>query len=429
VWLFVPGTSSPSAQASEASNSASCSPCTIGERLAEASATWRGKPRLPQAWSRAWKQGGFIRLLSGPTCSPSTLDRGVAVFISSLREIPAKRTASPESALDPQESASLPPKSAASPRSAGLILSSARTCQGTRTDSSPPSLRHWKGWATALRQEYSARPKPVTPCGASDCSSWPSATVLDSTNTRNSTANRSNPNSTHSVGDTLCDAVTKWAAPRVLQGGPNSNREARGAGGPDLQEQATQWMAPNVPNGGRSASHAEQIGNTLYHGDKKVQLGLEHQAKDWSAPKASDGEKGGPNQRGSKGDVPLPGQAANWPCPMTADDGRKVTGTAHQAMLCNVAASFHPPSSLDQRIAGGSTSSTASPNSNQPSVRRKLNPIFVEALMRWPTGLSGFERQATAWTRWWLLMPSFLSTLCSPAASGPEQIPLFGEAA
>jgi hypothetical protein len=74
---------------------------------------------------------------------------------------------------------------------------------------------------------------------------------------------------------------------------------------------------------------------------------------------------------------------------------------------------FHPPSSLDRPIAGGSTSSTAGPNSNQPSVKRKLNPIFVEALMRWPTGLSGFERQETAWTRWWLLMPSFVSALCS----------------
>jgi hypothetical protein len=53
---------------------------------------------------------------------------------------------------------------------------------------------------------------------------------------------------------------------------------------------------------------------------------------------------------------------------------------------------FHPPSSPARPIAGGSTSSTDGPNSNQPSVRRKLNPIFVEALMRWPTGLSGFER-------------------------------------
>ena len=80
-------------------------------------------------------------------------------------------------------------------------------------------------------------------------------------------------------------------------------------------------------------------------------------------------------------------------------------------------------SSPDQPILAGAMSSTAGPNSNQPSVKRKLNPIFVEALMRWPTGLSGFERQETAWTRWWLLMPSYLSALCSTRA--PAQATLF----
>lgn len=72
-------------------------------------------------------------------------------------------------------------------------------------------------------------------------------------------------------------------------------------------------------------------------------------------------------------------------------------------------------------------SSTDGLNSNQPSVKRKLNPIFVEALMRWPTGLSGFERQETAWTRWWQLMPSYLSALCSTGEA--EQMDMFGAAA
>ena len=144
--------------------------------------------------------------------------------------------------------------------------------------------------------------------------------------------------------------------------------------GVSLSEAATEWMAPQVPNGGRSTAHAEQVGQTLYH------------------------------------------------------NGKKVTSVAHQAMLCNQAASFRPPSSPAQPIAGGSMSLTDSPNSNQPSVKRKLNPIFVEALMRWPTGLSGFERQEMAWTRWWLLMPSFLSQLCSQP-EGVAQMDLFGEAA
>lgn len=47
-----------------------------------------------------------------------------------------------------------------------------------------------------------------------------------------------------------------------------------------------------------------------YIADKKSQghgmRNLNDEAPHWSTPKASDGEKGGPNMRGSKGDLPLP---------------------------------------------------------------------------------------------------------------------------
>lgn len=420
-WLFVPGISSPSAQASEDLNSASCSPSTIGERLAEASATWRGKEQPPQAWSRRWKQGGFIRLLSGLTCSPSTLDHGVAQFISSLREIPARTTASPESAPGPMASDSLPPKSPALPKSAGLILSSERTSRGTRTDSLKPSPRHWKGWAIALRQEYSARPKPVIPCDASDCSSWPSASVTS--NRGGSQAPEKRRAGGHAVN--LEDVAEHWTPPQwpSPMAGATGTDSYNAAGNSDFSRKmmalidAAEWMAPVADDTGTRTKKYGQGGTAL-----------SMQATNWSSPKASDPEKAGPNMRGSKGDVPLPGQAMQWIAPMASDDGQKVTSVAHQKMLCNQAASFRPPSSLDQPIAGGSMSSTDSPNSNQPSVKRKLNPIFVEALMRWPTGLSGFERQEMAWTRWWLLMPSFLSQLCSQP-EGERQMDLFGEAA
>ena len=49
-------------------------------------------------------------------------------------------------------------------------------------------------------------------------SAWPTATVGDEKNTRNRTSGRSNPNSTHADGETLCDAVEieagKWPTPR-----------------------------------------------------------------------------------------------------------------------------------------------------------------------------------------------------------------------
>jgi DNA (cytosine-5)-methyltransferase 1 len=47
--------------------------------------------------------------------------------------------------------------------------------------------------------------------------------------------------------------------------------------------------------------------------------------------------------------------------------------------------------------------------------RRTLNPAFVEALMGWPTGWTGFDSAATEWCRWLRRMRSELSRLsCSP---------------
>lgn len=461
-WLYVPETSSACVQGSEGLSSESCSLSQVGERMVAGSLTWRGKEQQPQAWSRRWKQGGFIRRLSGLTCSPSTLDRGVEQFISSLVATPAKTTALQESAPEQAAIASSHPKSAASPKSAGLILSSERTCRGTRTDNSQPSSRHWSDWATALRQEYSVRPKPEIPCAANDCSSWPSASDVSTRGGSQSPEKRRAGG--HAVN--LEDVAENWAAPQARDHFPAHTPErikamkAQGHGMRNLNDEAATWHAPRAndpekrgqisddPRNGIAgqAEHWEAPtvgaitgGNRTRSGSRSDELLLTGQAmsasEKWSAPKASDGEKGGPNQRGSKGDVPLPGQAAQWAAPAARDHKGSSEGSMFRQdgksradlLDCQAEQFFRPPSSLDQPIAGGSICSTDSPNTNQPSQKRKLNPIFVEALMRWPTGLSGFERPETAWTQWWQLMPSYLSQLCT---TKPEQQPdLFGEAA
>lgn len=166
-----------------------------------------------------------------------------------------------------------------------------------------------------------------------------------------------------------------WTAPKTLTGGANSNRAARGAGGPDLQEQAEQWAPDN-----------------------------------WPAPATRDhkgSSEGSITRQDGKSRADMLDFAAEQFFPLTLSLSKGL-----------------PPSSPAQPIAAGSMSSTAGPNSNQPSVRRKLNPLFVEALMRWPTGLSGFARPETAWTRWWQQQLSFLSALVSSAAR-PDQGSLF----
>ena len=187
-WLYLPpeatpSTPSPSALASEASNSDCSLPTIIGDRLCAASATWRGKSEQPQAWSRRWKRGGFIRRLSGLTLEPSTADRFADAWISSLRATRAKAIPWPESGAANSTTAGCSIAPSTSSIKAGLQPSSARTCRGTPTDNSPLPSRHWSDWAAALRSEYSARPKPEIRCGGSDCSSshddWRSPAAQD----------------------------------------------------------------------------------------------------------------------------------------------------------------------------------------------------------------------------------------------------------
>lgn len=208
------------------------------------------------------------------------------------------------------------------------------------------------------------------------------------------------------------EAIERWATPSdISKRGGSQSPEKRRAGGHavNIEDQAENWAAP------QARDHFPP------HSPERIAA-----SEKWSSPKASDPEKAGPNMRGSKGDVPLPGQAANWPGPDTVNRVRDPETLAKCAAfrlrnagqktvplyLAEVAElHFLPPSFPAQPIPAGSKCSTASPNSNQPSAKRKLNPIFVEALMRWPTGLSGFERQETAWTQWWQLQRSYLSAL------------------
>ena len=51
-------------------------------------------------------------------------------------------------------------------------------------------------------------------------------------------------------------------------------------------------------------------------------------------------------------------------------------------------------------------------------VPRTLNPLFVEALMGWPTGWTGFDSVETEWCRWLRRMRCELSWLSSPPDGG-----------
>lgn len=139
----------------------------------------RGRPMLPRLLLRAWAMGHSTRLLSGLTLPPSTLDRGVASWIASLRATRASPTARSADRGEQTTSGSSSIRSSGSFPSAGLVVSSERTSQGTRTDNSVPSSLLWSGWAIALRREYSARPRLERPTTGSASISWPTPLARD----------------------------------------------------------------------------------------------------------------------------------------------------------------------------------------------------------------------------------------------------------
>jgi hypothetical protein len=232
----------------------------------------------------------------------------------------------------------------------------------------------------------------------------------------------------------LEDQAEHWMAPVADDTGARTKLD--GQGGMALSMQVATWNPQNWP-APTVRDHKGSSEGSITRQDGGHTINLEDQAEHWMAPVADD--TGARTKLDGQGGMALSMQVAtwnpqNWPAPTVRDHKGSSEGSItrqdgkSRADMLDFAAEqfFHPPSFPAPPIAAGAMSSTDSPNTNQPSVKRKLNPIFVEALMRWPTGLSGFARPATAWIQWQQLMPSYLSALASGFGPEPEQADLFG---
>jgi hypothetical protein len=140
------------------------------------------------------------------------------------------------------------------------------------------------------------------------------------------------------------------------------------------------WPTPSAtPYGNNQGGAAGRVG--------KVRPSLDSLASMWPTPRASDGDKGGPNQT-QKGKQAL-ASVAYWATPTSRDwkDG------LNPSMMV-------PTNSLLGRQAvrvtlpGQAKTGRMSP--------RALNPRFVEWLMGWPLGWTDCERSATESFRMWL---------------------------
>jgi hypothetical protein len=235
---------------------------------------------------------------------------------------------------------------------------------------------------------------------------------------------------------------------------------------------AQQWETPSV---------AVTAGSRLTRGgarsDEKLLTGQAVAlSQQWSTLRASDGDKGGPNQSFGAGGVPLPAMVSQWTTPVATDTGRTTQYAQGGTALSVQAGSWATPQAHDsvpgnpERVGrfgtkaggrnltdeasgwpsptarmyrGGGAAVTRSDGKSRldmldwaaeafqashpapaipdgetssppaPTSRPQLNARFAEWLMGWPQGWTSSGPSATEFARWQQDMRGELSTLCS----------------
>lgn len=408
MWLYVPNisTSSPSAQVDSALISAS----SWQFQALEQSAWSRGKPSRSRNWYQQWKRAIWLQRLFGAMPEPSTAERGVAQLTASLAASRASLTVSPAVSKDRTTNATSGLTLAASSSNQERNLSLSKTSpacsrQGlTKSLAQSGFIETFESLVLRLRSDCSRRQKLArrTRENASSSSQWPTATANMVTGQGQ-------------AGDDLQTAVARFQA--SARPTPTAN-DWKGSG-PTLERKDGQMR------GDRLDYAAEQL---------------------WSTPRASDAEKGGPNQSFGAGGQPLPSQAAQWATPrvavnrtstiaMARPDSVSSLSLEQQAEILagitpiEVARSekllkrFGLSSPQDQKP--GESGQTSSPE------RRSLNPLFVEWLMGWPPGWTllawtDLGCSATELSHWKQRMRSALLSLGLPQEAPPAQLALFG---
>jgi hypothetical protein len=345
MWLYVPSIPCPSVAEWEDLNSDSKSLSAV-EYAPFVTLSAKPTPR-PFSW-RGWRTRPWIRLLYGTTSAPSMASRGVESWIASLQATRASH--SPALASDSGNSTSgisgmtLPELSGRFPRH----LYSSKTLQEQLSFELDASV-NWRAWATELRRDYSARRKWAHHIRGSGYSCWgQTPRPFDARGFHKGEKDNGS----------LTELVVNWATPD---------------------------LAPDAPNKGANVKCRE--------------ASLGPQAKNWTSPSVSDlftdRLQSSQQSDGSKHSVNLSQEIQNWPTPASRDTKGDYSdeamirkdGKSRLDLLPNVASRF---SLQDQP-----TTKSGEKSSNNT---RKLNPLFVEWLMGWPIGMTGFEPVGTEWS-------------------------------
>ncbi|WP_235931380.1 hypothetical protein [Paracoccus xiamenensis] len=120
-----------------------------------------------------------------------------------------------------------------------------------------------------------------------------------------------------------------------------------------------------------------------------------------------------PSQAAGRHGMNLATTAAQWPTPLATDGNKPSTGNRKSADLTHAAGMWMTPTARDHKdgattlantpvngLLGRQVLTTQMAGPDTSDQRRTLNPLFVEALMGWPTGWTGSASVAMAWSRW-----------------------------
>lgn len=326
MWLVVP----PSCHCAPES-AASTSPSDESFQRLASSVLWRSKPSPLRSWQQRWQKASWMQHLSGLILKPSTVERGVAQWISSLRDSRANHSVSQGSSAAAKTPDTCGLTSVGLSTGRGRLSSFSKTSpdcslfdsltDAPPTKSSDPS---YSAWLTELRRSSLQRRKSAPRTSGNGCSSslWPTA-------------------STEGSAGEISDQLVRRGAKLV-----------------------------NATTG------------------RVLQTNLATEAKMWPTPNAHDGSRPGADLRSTQGGN-LNRDAVMWATPTSSDSGEKVTPASTQGK-CLVREAFQfgrqppatPPDGLQSSPSG-------------PTSPRRLNPRFVAWLMGFPFGWTNCVPTAT----------------------------------
>lgn len=253
MWLYIPALDPVlSSPPTAPAARASIEPGDWRSQVLSQACTWRGKPSPPHAWSRRCAKASWLQLLYGAMCTPSQAAAYADAWMGSSAVSPASRIASLAS-----------------------------------------------GSAATIPETFGSRP------GAPWCSPEPG-----------SSASRTSTASSRAAGQSASvESFTAWVS-RLRQASSSRRRLARlkNASGSSVSESTTPLSHGAWPTA--TANMVTGAGTEGRDGGLNLQTAALMWATPRATPRATDGEKGGPNQSFTDGGgMPLMAQVAKWSTP------------------------------------------------------------------------------------------------------------------